>query len=77
MDMGSTLIEAEGAGLQDAFANLVAAHHAEASVRLRTLIAIGSLAGPEGRHAVAEELRTVFAEIQAVTTLGNRLNLAA
>ncbi|MDJ0391327.1 hypothetical protein QMO56_24775 [Roseomonas sp. E05] len=76
MDMDNTLIETGGARLQGAFENLVAAHHAEAAVRLRTLIAIGSLAGPEGRHAVAEELRAVFAEMQAVAVLGSRLGLA-
>jgi len=76
MDMEDTLIKACGSRLRGAFENLVVAHRAEASARLSALISIGAIAGPEGRHAVAEELRAVFAEMQAVAALGSRLSLA-
>lgn len=75
MDRDDTLIKTGGSQLQGAFRNLVATHYAEACARLRALISLGTIAGPEGRQAIGEELRTIFAEMRTVTALGRHLDL--
>jgi len=45
-------------GLSEAF-------RAESRVRLRALLALGAASGPEGRKAIASQMRLVFRQMDA------------